>query len=287
MNFVDCSFECQLSENHLLWHFEDFEPLAEEFNDIEFSILEPKVWQQILYDTQKTTSNPNDGEAWGRLGKAYKDAIMLRRGFLQTAEADEMYQLSDEAYQRAIELLPYDADWHFGYAELLCWYAEWDDVSNYIDAYWKSCFREIKTALDIDPNHANTLDLLDNYLELFKYHMKLYPVDVSGPSPDYLILTWTPGPTWTMHPTRTERPTTTSTPTATQVFTPTRTPTASRTSTPVLPTKTELTADTLINVGPDNLEGESDPVLYYILSGILLVLLATGGYFVVRRMRKN
>jgi cytochrome c-type biogenesis protein CcmH/NrfG len=45
----------------------------------------------------------------------------------QDSSGLKMLQLSEEAYQRAVSLLPNDADWHYGYADLLYSEAQWFD----------------------------------------------------------------------------------------------------------------------------------------------------------------
>jgi hypothetical protein len=55
------------------------------------------------------------------LGWAYKDAILESRGVQWDEAGQQMYAWSVEAYQQAVTLLPNDADWHYGYAELLAY----------------------------------------------------------------------------------------------------------------------------------------------------------------------
>ena len=124
MNFIRCYPEdCYQAGNEVRWGYEDFEPTE---GLISIDIMLPSIWRNILTETERTTANPSDGEAWGRLGKAYKEAIMAGRGFAYYGSVTaEMYQFSQDAYQKAITLLPNDADWHYGFAELLCTKAVW------------------------------------------------------------------------------------------------------------------------------------------------------------------
>ena len=222
---------------------------------IRFDVIQPSIWLRILSETENTRVNPQDGEAWGRLGKAYKEAIMERRGFLYGTAGDKMYQLSQEAYRKAVTLLPNDADWHYGYADLLCWNAEWNDRftkdwSEDIAENWRACFEQLKQTLDINPGHEKANELLQWYAELGggggSSPIKL--VDLSGPQPDYLILTpQTPQPSVTFTSTPTSlprRPTSTSTKITTKTPTATKTRRRTATTTPT-PTDTEtLQADT-------------------------------------------
>lgn len=194
-NFTSCfPKDCTIDTSKVQWHYEDFEP---SFN-VSVSLLPPPIWQRILIERENTTKNPNDGEAWGRLGKAYKEAILAKRGFRVDAVGQEMYRLSRDAYQKAITLLPNDADWHFGFAQLLCWNAEWNNflVDSHTEA-WKACVGQIQQVFNLNPNHAGMK-------ELVKYSPELNDmIDFSGSQPDYLILT--AQPTTTLTPTETSK----------------------------------------------------------------------------------
>ncbi len=81
LNFWSCNpDDCVVSGKEITWHYEDCEPQG----NIEFEIIKPSVWLRVLTETENTRVNANDGEAWGRLAKAYKDAIMTRKGYLLT-----------------------------------------------------------------------------------------------------------------------------------------------------------------------------------------------------------
>lgn len=148
--------------NEVRWHFENLEPTSE--NNIEISLLPPSMWQKILTETANVTRNPQDGEAWGRLGKAYKEAIRMPKGFLRRDPVGrEMYALSRDAYERCLTLLPKDSLWHAGYADLL-----WSHY--YFDIYFGGeadtegvlprLLSELKIALELDPNNQVARDLL-------------------------------------------------------------------------------------------------------------------------------
>jgi hypothetical protein len=196
MNFEGCDPDCTQTGNEIRWYYEDFEPTKDL---IRVYITLPPLWRKILTETENTTANPNDGEAWGRLGKAYKEAIIYNKGFRNGAAAVEMYQLSQDAYQRAVTLLPNDADWHYGFTELLCWKAEWSIYDEeYIDptiADWIACIEQLKQTLDINPGHVKANELLRSYEGYRGGDLNIKLVDLSGPQPDYLILT--PQPTTT------------------------------------------------------------------------------------------
>lgn len=74
----------------------------------------------VLKETDTIVKNPNDGEAWGWLGKAYKEIVRMPKGYLRADSVGrEMFQLSREAYEKCLTLLPDDSLWHFGCADLL------------------------------------------------------------------------------------------------------------------------------------------------------------------------
>lgn len=196
-----------INGNDLLWHKEDFKPDA----DLRIMILDPAVWQSILTERQATALHPDDGEAWGRLGMAYKKAVWTRRGLLPDPVSVNMTQLSRQAYQNAVRLLPEDADWHYGYAELLCEIAMWDmgDPAHQTsaDPNLIACIQQLKATLDLSPKHAQAWSLLRAFADpdspwldsgLWGHVNATGIVDISGPKPDYLILT--PQPTTTLTP---------------------------------------------------------------------------------------
>ena len=223
----------RISGREITWHFEDEEPGS----NITATIVDPALWDRIAKERKNVEKNPQDGEAWGRLGKAYKETIILSRGFRWDEGAPALYQLSREAYQKSVTLLPKDADWHYGYGELLWWNAIFpafgsktetrDDLVQAVDQF--------RLALKINPRHPKTLEALDS---LNAYGGDNSIVDLSGPSPIYVILTTTPTaePEPTQVPTETELPSPTLPPTATRAApTPSATPVeiALATETPV------------------------------------------------------
>jgi hypothetical protein len=187
-NFYSCMpAGCKVEEMSVKWHLEDFEPSS----NPGISLLPPPLWQSITDEKENITRNPRDGEAWGRLGKAHKEAILAKRGFRADAAGEEMYRLSKEAYTQAVTLLPNDADWHYGFAELLCINAEWNSyLVESSTQGWQECMSQIKQTLDLNPDHKSANELLQD----LAYFNSL--VDLSGSQPDYLILT--PQPTVTI-----------------------------------------------------------------------------------------
>jgi tetratricopeptide (TPR) repeat protein len=146
--------------NEVRWHLENFEPSSNgPASNLEFDLVTPAVWQTVVTELDNVTKNPNDGEAWGRLGKAYKTAIitvkLFRTGPLYRSDpgGEELYQLSVDAYQKCLALLPNDALWHAGFAELLAIHAYSNKESGDADR----ANEEINTALQLAPNHPLVL----------------------------------------------------------------------------------------------------------------------------------
>jgi tetratricopeptide (TPR) repeat protein len=183
--------DAQVSGREVRWRFTDLEP---EWN-VSATILHPQLWERINKEKATVASSPSDGEAWGRLGKAYKEANATRRGYRWDEGGPELYRLSREAYEKCLALLPKDADWHFGYAELLWTNAEYqsfgdnrqrrDDLVLAVD--------HLRQALAISPRHARALEMLDWIAHWWLWEEEAAPpVDLSGSKPDFLILTTTP-----------------------------------------------------------------------------------------------
>ncbi len=59
------------------WHFEDFEP--DTSSNFAISLVMPSVWRAILREKENLHKNSQDGEAWGRLGKLYKEIYFLQK----------------------------------------------------------------------------------------------------------------------------------------------------------------------------------------------------------------
>ena len=108
--------------------------------------------------------NPKDGEAWGRLAKAYKEAARLPKGWLRDDPAGiELVDLSEAAYERCLALLPKDALWHYGYADLLWSEYYWGtriSPTGDIEGLLPRALAELQTVLALDPDNSLAQDLL-------------------------------------------------------------------------------------------------------------------------------
>ncbi len=161
---IDNSYGCTrpgglIDGNTITWQFRDFEP--ETTDNFVISMAAPSLWTQVLEETARVAAEPSDGEAWGRLGKHYKSLIFSphgRRGFrswlfLADPGVERLFQLCDEAYNNAITLLPEDAQWHAGYADLLGYYAEYAGYEGVATLPLKiNALEEMHLALELAPD---------------------------------------------------------------------------------------------------------------------------------------
>lgn len=249
-----------LDGKEVSWHFENFEPRSA--NNIEVSLVLPKAWNQILIDREKVMENPQNGEAWGRLGKIYKEISYLRRWMRKDEGGYELYQLSVEAYEKSLELLPDDALWHAGFADLLWKHAYWDIFkpgSPNLDEILRAV-EEIKIAYELKPEDPNILDILDD----IRYSMP-GAVEKVDENYEFLFLTATP----TIVPTYTSTPSFDPTPIP---QTPTMEPTSTSTNVPQ-PSPTQVSKATNTSV-PKPTEASPQTSLPLCGSALLLVPMA-------------
>ena len=194
-----------MSGKEVRWHFENLEPTWE--NDIQAVIVTPSLWQSVLKETSTVARNPNDGEAWGRLGKAYKEILRQKHGELRNdLGGQEMFQLSRQAYETCLAILPNDSLWHYGYADLL-WSRYYFDVrlaqKDDTEGILPLILSHLQAALAIDPRNQQARDLLTE----ISYSVD-GAVQVDGDNFIFLGLTATPlPPTPWEHPTETAFPT--------------------------------------------------------------------------------
>lgn len=162
--------EHQLSASELKWIFTDFEPTLND--NFWINLVAPSVWQEILTEQQAVIKKPADGEAWGRLARLYKEITFSsrRRGFRYgqfsaDTGAQELFNLSTAAYEKALRFKFYDPLWHAGYADLLGYYAcyaKYDGFDTRAEAV--RALQEIQIALDMESNNEKVLEIADNLL---------------------------------------------------------------------------------------------------------------------------
>ena len=153
----------RLEESTVRWVFRDLEPTQDD--NIFLLFLEPQAWQEIQRRRQEVKQRPNDGEAWGFLGLAIKKALLLPGpGYpmrFQDQGAQALLQEGLQAYARAVTLKPQDADWHYGYGQLLALAASETQDPAQRAAYLEQAVREFQQALALKPEHEKTLTFLN------------------------------------------------------------------------------------------------------------------------------
>ena len=149
--------------NEVRWHFDDFEPGANQpVQNMEFALVAPAAWQNVVIARANVDKNPSDGEAWGILGKAYKPLFFLGKGYREDPGGLELYRLSVEAYEKCLALKPNDAQWHAGFADLLAQRAMWDSWFSGPTPETFRALEEIHTALALAPNDPVVREIAQN-----------------------------------------------------------------------------------------------------------------------------
>jgi tetratricopeptide (TPR) repeat protein len=201
--FAQTSPSGTIAGSELRWHYDNLEPTPAD--NLEIALVDPQAWIKVLSERQNIQKNPNDGEAWGRLGKVYKEISRLRRGFRQDPGGKELYSLSAAAYEKAVALKPKDALWHLGFADLLWSHYYWEvywagnrDLSELLGAV-----DELKLSLDLLPGNEGAMNLADE----ISYSVPGI-VELQGQNVSFLVLTATPQITlpFAPSPTPTETP---------------------------------------------------------------------------------
>lgn len=147
-----------VSGREAVWTFTNLEPTFED--NFEVYIVKPIVWKQIQTEKDNLARNPKDGEAWGRLGRAYKRSFTYPKWFCrEDGTSADLYAASKEAYQQAVALKPEDALWHAGFADLLVYSGQWGCPDLPADRI--RALQEIELALQLAPNDSKVLEIAD------------------------------------------------------------------------------------------------------------------------------
>ena len=170
------------------WHFEDFEPGEDDaIQTMEFALVAPSAWQNVLTAQADVEARPQDGEAWGMLAKAYKEIFRMPKGYREDPGGQELYELSMEAYEKCLSLKPDDAQWHAGFADLLAERAYWNAWMNGTTPETFRALEEIHTALELAPNDPVVREIAQNITYLIPDGIKQ-----NGEEFDFPWLTQTP-----------------------------------------------------------------------------------------------
>ena len=153
------SFKGTFSGNKVLWHYDNLEPTSDD--NLEVSIIQPGVWSQVVTAQAAVASQPNNGDAWGSLGRALKHALAGQKGFLRDDDGGKkLLPQAVQAYQKAISISPNEAQWHAGFAELL--WSEYWSIDPRDNSYLNQSLQEIQHALQIDPANQQARTLADD-----------------------------------------------------------------------------------------------------------------------------
>jgi hypothetical protein len=182
-----------ISGNEIRWHYDDLEPTTD--NNFEVFLVMPSAWKTVLTERANVAQNPNDGEAWGRLGKIYKEVSFSSRGKgFRLGSMDpggqDLYQLAQQAYEKAVTLKPTDPLWHAGFADLLSYHAYFQHMEGTdTTAEALHALGEIKLALQLAPTDPKVQEIAAQMASEFPDGMV-----ANGSSFDFPWLTSTPLP---------------------------------------------------------------------------------------------
>ncbi len=267
------------------WHLENLEPARE--HNMEITIILPSAWYRVLRAEEEVQAHPDDGEAWGRLGRFLKEALRGKYGLRMDPSAQRLFQRAQEAYERAVTLLPDDALWHVGYGELLWLHYWWAyDVTYPPEAgvspeVWDGLMRAVREfhrAYQLAPDDPTVQEVIQRSIY---GGAPPFIVSLGNGDYDFPILTATPPPGTllpTMTPTAQERPQNTATPSPTDSPTPSATPQPTATVTIPAPTPSSTLPSSTPTASPRWTEGWAKGLVGLMLIGTLaLVALAALG----------
>ena len=153
-----------LDGNAIRWHYDNLEPSPRD--NFGVTLVAPPLWQQLLAEQNNVALHPTDGESWGRIGMLCKKMAFSSRarGFrafdYMDPGAEQLYQRALQAYDKAVTLLPKDALWHAGYAELLGYHAYWVGQNGFnTDEEAAHSMSEVRLAQQLAPNDPQVQDI--------------------------------------------------------------------------------------------------------------------------------
>ncbi len=187
VGFGETSPGMQMVENTVRWHFEDFEPTAE--NNISVLLAVPSYWQKVLDWRAHVEQDPNDGEIWGQLGKAIKEVNRASKGYpREDAGGQKLYQEAVLAYEKAVTLLPNDALWHYGFADLLWTHTFFANMGKPTDVETIARLASaLNQSLTLNPKDQKVKDLADEVSRTYPWAIRQ-----TDDGYDYPVLTATP-----------------------------------------------------------------------------------------------
>ena len=221
--------------NEIHWSFFNMEPTRAD--NLYATLVQGSVWREVLAANDDLETKSEIGDAWGRLARAYKLAILENKGWLRSDHGGILLlEKSIKAYENALSFSPNTARWHAGFAELMWAYTLWDNPKDpdILLRVAEECHR----ALELDPNNQQALEVLES---LQYYEPESVSKDVNGFIYHILTATVIPDtPTAVIIPLLSDTPI----PTPGQTVTPI---TAENTSTPTVITGTPAATPTTVS----------------------------------------
>jgi hypothetical protein len=142
-------------ENEIRFHYDALEP-KENFY---IELIKPQLWLKLLQARTGVISMPNDSYAWQNLAQAY---YPLNKA-MNNCQGDRFVTQYFEAYHRAIELNPNNANLHISLAREILegWFADRCATNN---DYLQTVIRnELATALQLSPGNDAVENLKQKY----------------------------------------------------------------------------------------------------------------------------
>lgn len=105
------------SGNEMRWNLKNIEPTRQD--NLEVRVINADLWKSILDLRSQTKQNPDDADAWAKLGNNYVGiGIFTREGHIFEVNP-HFTELAIEARRQAVKLSPDSADAHYKLAEIL------------------------------------------------------------------------------------------------------------------------------------------------------------------------
>jgi len=214
--------------NEMHWKFEDFEPTRDD--NLGVGVIHVDVWQAIVEQRAKIELNPQDADAWDKLGNLYEGQAIFGIEWRIIVRNSHFMELAIEARQKAVELRPEWGDAHFKLAEIL-WYNNPDVKGGFLLGGGNPSPPDLKRDDPAIQKILNEFHLADVYGTTGDYSANTFYQQITKTFPE---LKPTPSATATvmiLTPTETLIPATTDTPSPTALPVFTLTPAVS--STPI------------------------------------------------------
>jgi hypothetical protein len=148
----------ELRGNTVRWVYRDLEPGPKD--DIQFTVVEPRTWREIVTARAAVDGSPNDGASHLALARAYRRAVLFK--YEASAFTAQFVEPAKRHFREAVRLLPQAAPPRVELAgALLAWgfnplgQASDDDLANI-----EAVIELLDAALRIEPGLAGARDVL-------------------------------------------------------------------------------------------------------------------------------